>query len=142
MHTNCKTLSSPCTKPTCTNPRVIAMPIIGMTTIFPSASEAIAPLGKGPPDRKLREARALPTHIRPSGMHAPPMKVAVSKIKASGGCPSGAIGRKCGWKVDDGGMKRALSGSTREITNESTITIVQGLSRCLRKCLKREMRSW
>jgi hypothetical protein len=120
---------------------VIATPIIGMTTILPSASEAIAHLGKDPSDRKLREARALPRHIRPSGMHAPPTKVAVSKIKASGGCPSGATGRKCGWKVDDGGMKSALSGSTREITNESKITTVQGLSSCLKKCHKREMRS-
>src|ERR1700733_12490462 len=138
MHTNCKTLSSRCTKPTCANPRVIATPIIGMTTIFPSASEAIAPLGKGPPDRKFSEERALPRHIRPSGMHASPTKVAVSKMKASGGCPSGAAGRKCGWKFDDGGMKSALRGSTRDITNESTITIVQGLSSCLSKCRERE----
>jgi hypothetical protein len=142
MHTNCKTLSSRCTKPTCTNARVIVTPIIGMTTIFPSASEAIAPLGKGPPDRKLRQARALPRHIRPSGMHAPPMKVAVSKIKASGGCPSGAAGRKCGWKFDDGGIKSALRGSTRETTNESTIITVQGLSSCFRKCHEREGKSW
>jgi hypothetical protein len=29
-----------------------------MTIIFPSASEAIAPSGKGPPDRKFKQARA------------------------------------------------------------------------------------
>jgi len=141
MHTNCKTLSSRFTKPTCVNTRVIATPIIGMTTNFPTASEAIAPLGKGPPDRKLMQARELPRHIRLSGMHNQPTKVAVSKIKASGGCPSGAVDRKCGWKLDDGGMKSALRGSTRAVTNESTITTAQGWSSCFRKCRERERRS-
>lgn len=141
-HTNCKTLSSRFTKPTCVNPRVIATPIIGMRTIFPSASDAIAPLGKGSPDLKLNPARALPRQIRPSGTHASPTKVAMSRITANGGCPSGATGRKCGWKFDDGGMNSALRGSTREITNESAITTVQGLSSCFRKRREWERRSW
>jgi len=118
---------------------MVAILMIGITTIFPSANETIAPLGNGPPDRKLKEARALPRHIRPSGTVASPMKVAVSKIKANSGCPSGATGRKRGWKLDDGGRKSALRGSTRAITNESTITTVQGLSDCFRKCREREI---
>jgi len=140
MHTNCKTLSSRCTKPACTNHRVIPTPIRGVTTIFARASDTIAPRGKGSPDRMRKQARALPRHIRPIGTHAAPTKVAVSRTKASGGCPSGATGRKRGWKFDDGGRKSALSGSTSAITIANTITIGEGLSNSFKKCGERGTR--
>jgi hypothetical protein len=140
MHTNCKTLSSRCTKPACANHRVIPTPIRGVTTIFARASDAIAPRGKGSPDRTRKQARALPRHIRPIGTHAAPTKVAVSRTKASGGCPSGAMGRKRGLKLDDGGRKSALSGSTSAITIANTITIGQGLSNSFKICGERGTR--
>ena len=140
MHTNCKTLSSRFTKPACANHRVIPTPIRGIMTILARASDAIAPRGKGSPDRMRKQERALPRHIRPIGTHAAPTKVAVSRTKASGGCPSGATGRKCGWKLDDGGRKSALSGSTSAVTIASTITIGEGLSNSFKKCFKRERR--
>lgn len=141
MHTNCKTLSSRCTNPTCVNHRVIPIPTNGVTTIFASASAAIAPRGNASPERTRKHARALPRHIRPTGTHAAPTKLAVSRTKASGGCPSGATGLKRGWKVGDGGRKRALSGSTSAITIAITITIGEGLSSSFRKkCREREGR--
>jgi hypothetical protein len=116
------------------------MPIRGVTTIFARASDAIAPRGKGSPDRTRKQARALPRHIRPIGTHAAPTKVAVSRTKASGGCPSGAMGRKRGLKLDDGGRKSALSGSTSAITIANTITIGQGLSNSFKICGERGTR--
>ena len=139
MHTNCKTASSRCMKPRCTNHRVIPTPIIGVITIFSSVSELIAPVGKGSPDRSCNQAMALPRHRRPIGAYAAPTKLAMSRTKASRGCPSGATGRKRGWKFDDGGRKRALKGSTRAITIAIMITNGAGLRSCFKNCLEREM---
>jgi len=125
-------------KPRYTNHRVIPTPIRGVTTIFARASEVIAPVGKGSSDRSLKQAMTLPRHRRPIGAYAAPTKLVMSRMKASGGCPSGATGRKRGWKFDDGGRKRALKGSTRAITIASIITIGAGLRSCFMNCLERE----
>jgi hypothetical protein len=79
-------------------------------TIFARASAAMAPHGKASPKPTGKCARALPRHVRPIGMLATPTNVAVSRTKASGGCPSGAIGRKRGWKSVEGGRKSAFRG--------------------------------
>jgi hypothetical protein len=109
-----------------------------VTTIFAKASATIAPRGKASPERTRKQARALPRHIRPIGTHAAPTKLAVSRTKARGGCPSGATGRKRGWKFDEGGKKRALRGFTSAITIANRITIGAGLSSSFRKCRERK----
>jgi hypothetical protein len=43
---------------------------------------------------QLTLARALPKTSKPSGTEAFPMKVAVSRMMARGGSPSGAVGRQ------------------------------------------------
>lgn len=133
MQTNCKTLSSRSTKPAFTKDRVTATPKIGMMIILTSAREAIAPRGKASPVFKRKRASALPKHTRPIGTLAAPTNVAKSRTNASGGWPSGATGRKRGWKFADGSRNRALSGSTSAMTIARTITIGGGLRSSTKK---------
>lgn len=76
-------------------------------------------------------ASALPRHVRPSGMVAFPIKVAVSRIIFRGGSPSGANPM---WTLEsaDGTMKRALSCGTRATTNATAIVIVGGDARVIK----------
>ena len=66
----------------------------GMIINLPIVIDKIAPTGsvrhwfKG----TFRRAKDDPRHIKPMGIDAAPMNVAMSCINANGGCPSGAGG--------------------------------------------------
>ena len=120
IHTNCKTYRR---DPQTQRHRVIPTLSRGVTTILARVSTVITPCGNVSPGRKRRKVGALPRYIKPIGTLAVPTKSAVSRIKASGGSPSGATGR-----MPDGGREAPLSGSTSAITTEIAITTGMGLS--------------
>ena len=95
MQTKRRTLSSSGMIPALVNPSQISTPITGISSILPTASELIAPRGSVRHSPFLgigKRANDEPRHIRPRGTEAAPIKLVVSIMKASGGCPSGAEG--------------------------------------------------
>ena len=119
------TLSSLKITPDWTSPLHMRTPITGMMTSLPMVIHKIAPTGnvrhwfKG----TFRRARDDPRHIRPMGIDAAPMNVAMSCINASGGWPSGAGGI---WTLGTW-TKSALSWGTRDIGRHRQMVIDIGL---------------
>ena len=70
-------------------------------------------------------ANALPRQINPSGILAPPINVAVSRMILRGGSPSGAVPI---WMFESGGgvMKSALRVGTSATRNATAMVIVGG----------------